>query len=69
MKPVIMLVTLGNILAKRFELGVSGDQVKPDYPTNYLKALNLSSDQLEQVESAMPTEMERAQGFLSAARS
>ena len=66
MKPTIMLSTIANILTKRLSLGVSGDAEKPEYPKNYLKALNLSEKQIAEVEAAMPAEMERAQAFLSA---
>lgn len=69
MKPTIMLATLGNILAKRHELGASGDNQKPEYPANYLKALNLPEAVLHEVEALMPGEMERAKGFLQASMS
>ena len=69
MKPTIMLATLGNILCKRLELGVSGDRVKPEYPANYLKALQLSEEAIQEVEAKMPDEMERAQAFLQASLS
>jgi len=66
MRPMIMITTLANVLAKRLELGKSGDQLKPDYPQNYLKALSLTVEALAEVEKKMETEMDRAQGFLSA---
>jgi putative nucleotidyltransferase with HDIG domain len=69
LKPTIMLATLGNVLSKRFSLGASGDHKKPEYPANYVKALNLSQQQIEEVEKAMEQEMDRAQGFLSASMS
>lgn len=66
MKPTVMVATLGNILAKKLELGLSGDLVKPEYLESYLKALNLSEALLQEVEALMPQEMERAEGFLTA---
>ncbi len=66
MKPTIMVATLGNVLSKRLELGVSGDCIKPEYSLAYLKALNLDIAQLEEIEAQMPNEMDRAEGFLSA---
>jgi putative nucleotidyltransferase with HDIG domain len=66
MKPAIMIATLGNIMAKRYSLGESGDNVKPEYPANYLKFLNLSEQALQEIEEKMDTEMERASSFLNA---
>jgi putative nucleotidyltransferase with HDIG domain len=66
MKPTIMMATLGDILAKRLDLGDSGDAVKPEYPANYLKFLGLTQDAMKEIETQMLTEMERAQSFLSA---
>ena len=66
MKPVIMMATLGNIMAKRFAIGESGDDQKPDYPANYLKFLNLSEKTLKELEAKMESEIERASSFLSA---
>jgi putative nucleotidyltransferase with HDIG domain len=66
MKPSVMITTLANILSKRMALGRSGDALKPDYPANYLKALNLKAVTLEEIEKQIPNEMDRAQGFLSA---
>lgn len=66
MKPVIMMATLGDIMAKRFALGESGDNMKPEYPANYLKFLNLAPAALKDLEAKMETEMERASSFLSA---
>ena len=65
MKPTIMVSTLGNIMCKRLSLGDSGDSVKPEYPENYLKFLNMSPDLLAEVETLMGTEMERAESFLT----
>jgi len=65
MKPVIMVVTLANTLAKRLELGASGDQLKPEYPPNYLKALNINFETITELEENMNTEMDRADAFLS----
>lgn len=68
-KPIIMMATLGNILSKRFKMGLSGDNTLPEYPANYLRALNLSREQLAEIENSMQIEMERAEGFLSASLS
>jgi HD-like signal output (HDOD) protein len=65
MKPTIMAATLANILAKRLSLGFAGDHEKPEYPESYLRALNLSSSALKEVEEAMTQEMDRANAFLS----
>jgi putative nucleotidyltransferase with HDIG domain len=69
MRPMIMITTLANILCKRLDLGKSGDDQKPEYPLNYLKILSLSSDAIKEIEKKMETEVERAQGFLSASLS
>ena len=66
MKPVIMMATLGDIMAKRFAIGESGDSIQPDYPSNYLKILNLTDIVLKELETKMESEMERASSFLSA---
>jgi len=66
MKPTVMIATLGDIMAKHLGLGVSGDQMKPEYPANYLKALNLSSEAMAEIEQQMEVEIDRAQSFLSA---
>ncbi|MEO6459580.1 MAG: HDOD domain-containing protein [Bdellovibrionota bacterium] len=66
MKPVIMMATLGDIMAKRFSIGESGDNMRPEYPPNYLKFLNLSETALKELETKMEVEMERASSFLSA---
>lgn len=66
MKPIVMIVSIANILTKRLSLGSSGDEQKPEYPQNYLKFLNIDSKLLEEIETLMPQEMERAQAFLSA---
>ena len=66
MKPVVMIVTIANILTKRLLLGASGDDTRPEYPKNYLKFLNISQSMIEEIEAQMPQEMERAQAFLSA---
>jgi putative nucleotidyltransferase with HDIG domain len=69
MKPTLMLTSLGNILCKRHALGFSGDQAKPEYPANYLQALQITPTALKEVETKMPQEMERAQAFLQASLS
>ncbi len=69
MKPTIMIVTIANILSKRFSLGFSGDRTKPEYPANYLKALNVDATILSELESRMPEEMARADSFLAASMS
>lgn len=66
MKPVIMIATLGNIMAKRFKLGESGDNILSEYPQNYLDYLNLKPSVLTELEEQMSVEMERASSFLSA---
>jgi len=66
LKPLIMIATLGNIMAKRFRLGESGDHVIPEYPANYLRILNLDAKAMQEIESSMETEMDRASSFLSA---
>jgi putative nucleotidyltransferase with HDIG domain len=66
MKPIIMMATLGDIMAKRFSVGESGDDMKPEYPANYLKFLNLSENTLKELETKMESEIERASSFLSA---
>lgn len=66
MKPVIMMATLGDIMAKRFSVGESGDNIQPEYPENYLKFLNLAPTALKELEKKMESEMERASSFLSA---
>ena len=66
MKPAIMLASLGNIMVKRLGLGQSGDNDRPEYPENYLKALGLKPEMIKFCEEQMPNEMDRAQGFLSA---
>lgn len=66
MKPLIMIATIGNIMAKRFKLGESGDPIIPDYPENYLRLLNLSQSALQEIEEQMESEMDRASSFLSA---
>lgn len=68
MKPTIMVATLANVMAKRLSLGYAGDHEKPEYPANYLRALNLSEATLTEVEAAMAQEMDRANAFLSSAR-
>lgn len=68
MKPTIMFAILGNILAKRHNLGQSGDATKPEYPENYLKAVGLTPAMIEEVEKSMDGEMERTEAFLTAAR-
>lgn len=69
MKPTIMLASLGNTLSKRHSLGQSGDHLKPAYPENYLKAVGISAAMIEEAELSMTQEMDRAEAFLSAARS
>lgn len=69
MKPTIMLSSLANIMAKRLELGQSGDAEKPEYPENYLAALNLTPALMTELEAQMPAEMERGQSFLQASLS
>jgi putative nucleotidyltransferase with HDIG domain len=69
MKPVIMMATLGDMMAKRFSLGESGDHMKPEYPENYLRFLNLSPTAMKELEAKMSSEMERASSFLSASLS
>jgi HD-like signal output (HDOD) protein len=69
MKPTIMLVSIANIVVKRLLLGVSGDSLKPDYPRNYCKALGLTEALLNEIETQMPAEMDRADAFLAASRS
>jgi putative nucleotidyltransferase with HDIG domain len=66
MKPTIMTATIGNLIAKRFSLGESGDNAKPEYPANYLRILNITPDILKEIEDKMPDEMDRAQAFLNA---
>jgi putative nucleotidyltransferase with HDIG domain len=66
MRPMIMITTLANIMSKRLDLGKSGDTLKPEYPLNYMKALAITQEGLQEVEKQMETEIERAQGFLSA---
>lgn len=68
-KSTLMVATLGNVMAKRFQVGESGDLVKPDYPENYLLALGVSSEMLAKIEARFPTEMERASSFLTASLS
>ncbi len=69
MKAPVMITTLANTLAKRLELGKSGDSQKPEYPQNYLKLLSISPTTMQEIEEQIPKEMDRAQGFLSASLS
>lgn len=66
MKPTIMITSLANIMAKRLELGDSGDFEKPEYLKNYLKSLHIDENVLREIEERMPDEMDRASAFLSA---
>ncbi len=66
LKPAIMIASTANVLVKRLNLGTSGDQLKPEYLASYLKALNLDEAVIKEIEEAMPQEMERVNGFLSA---
>jgi len=68
-KPTIMIASLGNVLAKRFQVGESGDNTKPEYQANYLKLLNLTPEKLKDIEMRFPSEMDRASSFLSSAMS
>ncbi len=68
-KPTIMIASLGNVMAKRFKVGESGDLTEPDYQGNYLKLLNLSPEKLLEIEKQFPSEMDRASSFLSGAMS
>jgi putative nucleotidyltransferase with HDIG domain len=69
MKPLIMIATLGNIMAKRFKIGESGDSILPEYPTNYLRIINLTPTMIKDIEASMEKEMDRASSFLSASLS
>jgi putative nucleotidyltransferase with HDIG domain len=67
MKPVIMLASLGNVLANGFAYGHSGHRQASSYPDEYIRALGLTSEHLREVEAQMPAEMERGEAFLEAA--
>lgn len=68
-KPTIMVASLGNVLAKRFQIGESGDNIKPEFQANYMNLLNLSEDKLKEIEKKFPAEVDRASSFLSASLS
>jgi putative nucleotidyltransferase with HDIG domain len=69
MKPLIMIAALGNIMAKRFKIGESGDSILPEYPNNYLRFINLTPTMIKDIEASMEKEMDRASSFLSASLS
>ncbi len=63
-RKIIMIATLGDIMAKRCGLGFSGDQVLPDYNEEYLKYLELSPVYLEVLEQRLPIETMQARELL-----
>ncbi len=67
-KPTIMIATIANVLCKRGGISLACDLERPEYPANYLNALNLDTEALAEIEARMPEEMERAEAFLNSAR-
>ena len=63
-KKVIMVVTLADAMAKRCELGFSGDSIHPRYNEEYLKELSLSPTFLEVLEHRLPIETLKARELL-----
>lgn len=61
---LVMIATLGDVMAKRCGLGFSGDQIIPEYNEEYLKYLSLSPAYMEVLEARLPVETMQAREIL-----